>query len=307
MTARRPLRLKWFAIVSLLTLCPLLSGCGTLRLAYAQADTIAGWWLDGYLDFTPAQAPLVRQSLAQWLSWHRARPLGEDVALLDQLARDAAADVTPAQTCRLWAQLQARQMLYLEQLVTGPFGDVLADLGDAQLHHLQARFDESNREWRHKYLRGDADQRQRAAWDRVVDRGALIYGRIDAAQRRFIAERLRASPWDPQRWLTERQRQQRDTIETLQRLPAPGTDRAARLALLRAWATRTVQPADEAARQYREQLVRFQCELAADLHQRTSAEQRRHAAERFQGWAQDLRSAAATPAAATATATATAP
>ena len=150
MTARRPLRLKWFAIVSLLTLCPLLSGCGTLRLAYAQADTIAGWWLDGYLDFTPAQAPLVRQSLAQWLSWHRARPLGEDVALLDQLARDAAADVTPAQTCRLWAQLQARQMLYLEQLVTGPFGDVLADLGDAQLRHLQARFDESNHEWRHK-------------------------------------------------------------------------------------------------------------------------------------------------------------
>lgn len=304
MTARRPLRLKWFAIVSLLTLCPLLSGCGTLRLAYAQADTIAGWWLDGYLDFTPAQAPLVRQSLAQWLSWHRARPLGEDVALLDQLARDAAADVTPAQTCRLWAQLQARQALYLGQLVAGgPFGDVLADLSDAQLRHLQARFDESNREWRDTYLRGDADQRQRAAWDRVVDRAELIYGRIDAAQRRFIAERLRASPWDPQRWLSERQRQQRDTIETLQRLPAPGTDREARQALLRAWAVRTVQPADEAARQYREQLVRFQCELAADLHQRASAEQRRHAVERFQGWAQDLRSAAAaTPSAATATA-----
>lgn len=283
----------------------MLSGCSTLRLAYAQADTIAGWWLDSYLDFTPAQAPQVRQSLAQWLGWHRTRQLGEDVALLDQLARDAAADMSPAQTCRLWTQLQARQVMYLGQFVGGPFGDVLADLGEAQLRHLQARFDESNREWRDTYLRGDADQRQRASRERVIDRAERVYGRLDAAQRRFIAERLRDSPWDPQRWLAERQRQQRDTIETLQRLSGPGADREARQALLRAWAARTVQPADDAARQYREQLVRFQCELAADLHQRASTEQRRHAVERFQGWAQDLRSAA--PAAPPVAATATAP
>lgn len=75
-------------------------------------------------------------------------------------------------------------------------------------------------------------------------------------------------------------------------------DKAQRLGLLRTWVGYTVRPSDDATRQYREQLVRFQCELAADLHNRTTPEQREHAAERLQGWARDLRSAAASMAAA---------
>ena len=75
-------------------------------------------------------------------------------------------------------------------------------------------------------------------------------------------------------------------------------DKAQRTTLLRTWASHSVRPGDEAARNYREQLVRFQCELAADLHNRTTPEQRTHAAERLQDWARDLRSAAAAMAAA---------
>ena len=44
---------------------------------------------------------------------------------------------------------------------------------------------------------------------------------------------------------------------------------------------------------YREQLQRFQCELIAELHNRTDASQRREAATRLQGWARDLRAAGA--------------
>ena len=281
----------------LLSVCALLAACSTLRIGYAQADTIAYWWLDRYLDFNAAQAPQVRQTLAQWQTWHRTRQLPEDIALLEQAAQDAAVDATPAQACRWWKTVQGRQESYLSMLAE-PMAETLGSLDEGQLRHLQTRLDANNREWRDTYLRGDHDQRHRASVERVIDRADTLYGRIDSAQRRFISERLRSAPWDPHRWQQERLRQQQELVTTLHAVAAPGLDKAQRAGLLRTWASATVRPPDEAARQYREQLVRFQCELAADLHNRTTPEQREHAVERLQGWAQDLRSAAGAMAAA---------
>jgi hypothetical protein len=277
--------------VLLLSVCALLAACSTLRIGYSQADTIAYWWLDRYLDFSAAQTPQVRQALTQWQTWHRTRQLPIDTGLLEQAAREAAADATPAQACRWWTTVQGRQETYLHALVE-PLADTLGSLDEGQLRHLQTRLDASNREWRDTYLRGDNDQRHRASAERIIDRADTLYGRIDSAQRRFISERLRSSPWDPHRWLQERQRQQQELATTLRAGALPGLDKAQRLGLLRTWVGYTVRPSDEAARQYREQLVRFQCELAADLHNRTTPEQRVHAVERLQGWARDLRSAA---------------
>jgi len=283
--------------VLVLSVCTLLAACSTLRIGYSQADTIAYWWMDRYLDFSSAQTPQVRQALAQWQLWHRTRQLPEDMALLEQAAQEAAADATATQACRWWKAVQARQETYLLALID-PLADTLGSLDEAQLKHLQTRLDSSNREWRDTYLRGDSDQRHRASVERIIDRADTLYGRIDSAQRRFISERLRSSPWDPHRWLQERQRQQQEMVTTLRATTQPGLDKAQRSALLRTWAGYTVRPSDEAARSYREQLVRFQCELAADLHNRTTPEQRQHAVERLQGWSADLRGAASAMAAA---------
>ncbi|MFM2341980.1 MAG: hypothetical protein RLZZ592_1633, partial [Pseudomonadota bacterium] len=282
---------RWGRIVSLLSVLTLLAACSTLRIGYSQADTLAYWWLDRYLDFHAAQTPQVRQALAQWQTWHRTRQLPEDNALLEQAAQEATADAAPAQACRWWKTVQARQETYLNALVE-PMADALGSLDDTQFRHLQTRLDTSNREWRDTYLRGDNDQRHRASAERLIDRADTLYGRIDSAQRRFISERLRSSPWDPHRWQQERQRQQQEMVATLRAVAQPGLDKAQRVTLLRTWVGYTVRPSDEAARQYREQLVRFQCELAADLHNRTTAEQRQHAVERLQGWSADLRNAA---------------
>ncbi|MDQ5897499.1 MAG: hypothetical protein QG612_1585 [Pseudomonadota bacterium] len=271
-----------------------LSGCSTVGLAYRQADTLAWWWLDRRVDFDAAQAPRVRQALAQWLDWHRRRPLAEDVALLDEIAREAGADTRAERTCRWWQLVHERQGIHLQALAGGMLPDVLATLSDAQLRHLQQALDDDNREWRERFLRGDADQRLRAARERAIERAEQLYGRLDAAQRRFIGERMRGSPWDATRGLAERQRQQRDLLETLQALRAlPAGDHERRVGLLQALAQRLVDTDDPEARQYRDQLRRFQCELAADLHNRTEADQRREAVQRLQGWARDLRAAGA--------------
>ena len=74
----------------LLVLClALLSGCSLLRLTYPQLPTIAYWWLDGYVDFTVAQAPRVQEQLAEWLRWHRSHPVA-------RLCGTAAAGARPS-------------------------------------------------------------------------------------------------------------------------------------------------------------------------------------------------------------------
>jgi hypothetical protein len=286
--------IKWSRLLPVLALTMLLGACSSVGLAYRQADTLAWWWLDRRLDFDDAQAPRVRQALTQWLDWHRRHPLAlaEDVALIEEIAREAGADTRPERLCRWWQQLRERQQLHLQTLAGGAMADVLAGLSEAQLRHLQQALDEDNRDWRERFVRGDADQRQRASRERLIERAETFYGRLDAAQRRLVAERLRASPWDAARWQLERERQQRDLIETLQALRTlQAPEHARRAALLQAWARRTLEPDDPQARQYREQLQRFQCELIAELHNRTDAGQRREAATRLQGWARDLRAA----------------
>ena len=53
------------------------------------------------------------------------------------------------------------------------------------------------------------------------------------AQKRVISAGVAASPFDPEAWLAERLRRQRDTLQTLRRLVAEKADRDQRLAALR--------------------------------------------------------------------------
>ena len=112
---------KWSRLLPVLALTMLLGACSSVGLAYRQADTLAWWWLDRRLDFDDAQAPRVRQALTQWLDWHRRHPLAlaEDVALIEEIAREAGADTRPERLCRWWQQLRERQQLHLQTLAGG--------------------------------------------------------------------------------------------------------------------------------------------------------------------------------------------
>src|SRR5207245_8249679 len=62
-------------IIVLLTLVTGLAACSAIKLGYNTLGEVAYWWLDSYIDFTDAQAPLVRQDLARLHAWHRHEEL----------------------------------------------------------------------------------------------------------------------------------------------------------------------------------------------------------------------------------------
>lgn len=294
------LTLRPLLAATLLTLA--LAGCSTLKLGYGQADWLGYWWLDRYVDFDEGQTPAVRGALAQWLSWHRQAALAEDAALLEQAAAEALRDAGETQACGWIETLERRRDLYLTQAAPA-VAAIGATLTAAQREHLARRFERVNQEWRDEQLPPDPAERARAAVERVIERAEMLYGRLDRAQRDFVAERTRASPWDAQRWLGERQADQREMLALLERLaegersatparPAAAAtppDRA-RSEATRETLLRIVRPSSEAMQRYRSELFRHQCRFAAELHNRTTATQRAQAAETLRGWARDLRS-----------------
>jgi hypothetical protein len=269
----------------------LLGGCSAMRVAYGQGPLLVYWWLDGYLNFTPEQSIKVKAGLADSFAWHRETQLDDYAVWLGSIRQQLAGDVTPAQVCELSEQAQARLQPVVRQLLPLAAG-IAPTLGPEQLAQLRQRYAKTNAELRKEYLQPDRAERQKASIERAVDRFEDVYGRLDTRQRQLVADLVRASPFDAEAWLRDRQARQQDTLATLQRITAGSADSSRSLELLRAWAARLEGPNGPDSAAYRQRLARYNCDFAAQVHNATTPAQRRHAQDKVKGWEDDLRTLA---------------
>ena len=273
-----------------LCLC-LLGGCSAVRVSYNQGETLAWWWLDGYVDFNAAQTPAVKQAVQQWFVWHRRSQLPDYAALLTKAQSEVLQPVTAAQLCR-WADvLRQRVSTGLDQavLLAAP---IVPGLSSEELTHIERQFRKLNEDYRDEYLSGSAERRLDSMVERVVDRGETLYGPLNDEQRRLLAAAMAASPFDAEFWLAERQRRQRDILDTLRRLSASGAatvERAKVLSELQALAART-QPPSAACAPSLQRLTNYNCQVASQLHNTTTQAQRRFARDKLKGYEDDVRS-----------------
>ena len=124
----------------------------------------------------------------------------------------------------------------------------------------------------------------------AVDRAEQLYGSLDEAQLRVIRAGVVASPFNPELWLLERQRRQRDVLQTLRRLQAERADVQQRTAALRGLVERTERSPNAEYRAYQVKLTDYNCALAAQIHNATTPAQRLKAREKLKGWEDDARS-----------------
>lgn len=269
---------------------PLLGGCSSVGLAYGQAGTLGYWWLDRFADFNAEQAPRVRATLQDVLAWHRrSGALAEDITLLDQLAGELTQDISPAQACAWFERLRQRRQLYTAR-ITGPVGDMAATLEPRQLRRIAERQASRNEDWRDDHLQPRPADRLEGDVRRIRERAEMLYGRLDAVQRRAIVERLQDghSPWDAQRWYAGMLADQAALQAALRGVAESGGTPATREALAAVLLRAGAAP-DATTQAWREQLQAYQCAVGADLHRRTTPAQREAAARTLRGWAQDLR------------------
>jgi Family of unknown function (DUF6279) len=271
-----------------------LAGCNALRLGYNNGPLLAWWWIDGYADFSRDQAPQVRAVIERWFDWHRAGQLTEYLPLLQAWQQAAPQAISAEQACRWSNEMRAKLAPASEQaLLLG--AEILPRMVNANWLALEKKYAKNNDEMREEFLQGDKLERQEASVERAVKRFETLYGRLDEPQRRVIREQVAESPFDPEGWLQERVRRQRDTLATLKRLA--GEPRAEqRVAGLRALAGRSERADDPAYRSYQQRLEAYNCNFMAKMHNSTTARQRSKARETLKGWEDDLRALIATPA-----------
>jgi Family of unknown function (DUF6279) len=289
--------LKSRIIGALLAAVVALSGCSTLRLAYNTAPELAYLWLDNLIDFNEEQTQQVRDSLAAWFKWNRTTQLGDYAALLARIQSQMPEPLTPQITCRWWDELGERLKIGYEQAVPVA-SELLLSLSPSQLQHLERRYAKRDAEYRTEYLQASQKERHEAQVKRIVERAESVYGRLDDAQRERIASAVATSPFDAELWLAERKARQRDIVQTFSRLQTDrNAPREARLAaaqdVLRALARRFEHSPRPLYRAYQERLSQYNCALAAQVHDLTTAAQRQAAVARLKSWESDLRALAA--------------
>lgn len=281
-------RVKTSIIGLLLVAAALLGGCSSVRLVYGNGPQLAWWWIDSRVDFSSEQAPRVKQGLGALFDWHRSSQLPAYAALLATAQPQVLEPTSPELVCR-W-QAQVRELLE-PTLQRGLLlaAEQSAGLGEAQFQHLEQRQAKAIEEMRDEFLQPALAERQAKSIERAVDRAERLYGRLAAAQLQVLREGVQASPFDPALWLQERQRRQRELLDTLRRLAAEKADGDRRLAAMRALAAHTEFSPNPVYRSYQQKLTAYNCALAARLHNAAGPAQRQKARETLKAWEDDLR------------------
>jgi hypothetical protein len=270
------------------------TACSTVRLAYNQAPSLAYWWLDGYADFTGAQATQVRQDIDRFMDWHRSSELPGYTAVLQQWQTLAPQEITPAQACSQFNTVRAALQRAGERSLE-PLTRVALSMTEAQQKHLQREQAKSREKFEKEFLRGSPEQRLNRRLDKTADRFETLYGRLSGAQREQLRRDLQVSPFDAEKAMQERQRQQvelRQHIAALQAAypavagftsPGPALDSSRQVM------SRLLQSPTPGYAAYSESVVRHGCEMFARLHNSTTPEQRAHAVRVLKDYETDLR------------------
>jgi hypothetical protein len=284
-------------IALLVAASTLIGACSALRFGYNQADELAYWWLDGYLDFNESQTPRVREALTQWHAWHRRTQLPDYSALLARVRTEVPNPTTPERVCQWWNDARSRIDVSFERVVPAA-AEVISTLTPEQVRHVERRYAKANDEFRADYLQADPADRRRESIRRAVERAESFYGRLDDAQRERVAKWVAESPFDAELWFSERKQRQQEALQILRRLRSEGAanDRSDQAqAALRAYYEHALRSPRPAYLRYSQALTQYNCAWAANLHNAATPTQRAVLVGKLKGWEADLRSLVGDP------------
>ena len=269
-----------------------LQGCNAVKIAYNQAPTLAYFYLDGYVDFNDVQSTQIKNELAQMQVWHRQTQLPAYIDLLQNLQQKMKQDITASQACEVFTDVRQKALALTDY--TEPAALSLAlTLTQEQLAEMQRKFAKGNSSWRKDYLEASTrdvfEKRQKSA----IKRSEMLYGSINDRQRSLISQQIEKSQFKPAQSYAERERRQKDILQTLAKLVASRQDAATLQKDMHSLMQRAVSSPDTAYRSYVETITQEGCASFAELHNTTTAEQRKKAVDVLAGYEQDFKILAA--------------
>ena len=284
--------LRLVRIISLLALGLALQGCSAVKIAYNQAPTLAYLYLDDYVDFNDAQSVQVKAELVKLQAWHRQTQLPVYVDLLQKVQQKIQQDVTAAQACEVFADVRQKAMA-MTDFAEPVTLSLAATVTPKQLDAMQRKFAKGNTTWREDYLESTVKDALQKRQKNAVNRADMLYGSVTDKQRSLIAQQIERSQFKAALSYAERQRRQKDIVQTLTKVMANPQDTPATQQEMRALMARSVSSPDASYKSYQEIITQEACTSFAELHNTTSAAQRKKAVEVLAGYEQDFRILAA--------------
>lgn len=280
---------RWMRLLLILMLLNLLGSCSTARLGYSNADTLAYWWLDGYVDFRSSQKAKVKQDIAQLLSWHRSTQLPQYVQALTQLQTTLAANPSPADIAPLFRQVeQLSQVILLKALpeVT----DFVLSTDASQKAHLAKKFEKNNEEFRDKYIKLEPQKQAKLRFKKIMKQTDDWLGSVSREQEAIIARYLEKHPANYPQWLEESITRQRGVLQLLTQIQTEKPSREVAQAMVQRMILASYGSADQAERQTQAEASRESMqELMASIIRTSTQEQKAHAHQKLQDWIDDCK------------------
>lgn len=265
----------------LVSLALLLPACSAIRLGYANADSLARWWIDQYLDLSPEQDALARERLTRLLVWHRKSQLPDYPTILNQ-AKTLAVGKPSATDGLVLTDAIFRRIRRIADQAIPDAADLLLTMTPAQIERMAAKFAEKNVGYAKeaRLTEGEAGQRE-ARFKRLLERAEYWYGAFSDRQEAAFRQLVDAQPSGAQFWYEERLRRQNELLDLARKIQAEKTSRERAMALLRDYADRFDMPTDPSRRATALALRKESSELAAAIQALTTPAQREHARTRF--------------------------
>lgn len=294
---RHPSSYRAFAAgVLIFLMACVLTGCGAARLGYANGETIAYWWLDGYVDFEREQQPLVKSHLDNWFAWHRKTQLRDYVQVLGGLQKRIQGPVSPADI-KAEADGLKKRVLVMTDKAAPQLADFALLLDAQQLANMEKKFGENDAKYRKEYLRGDIEERQRFRFKKVMKQAQYWFGDFSDAQEAQLRTASDARPLNNEIWFAEKVRRQRELLGILKKVQAEKPNHAAVTALLKSYlATGIEKPASNEQKAFFDASADSTAQLTATIINLATPAQKEHAVKKAQQWIDDFNALAAKPA-----------
>lgn len=265
----------------LISVALLLPACSAIRLGYGNADSLARWWIDQYLDLTPEQDALARERLSRLMAWHRKSQLPDYAIVLGQARTLALGKPTASDGLALTEAIVRRVRRLADQAIPDA-ADLLLTLTPAQIDRMATQFADKNASYAKeaRLAEGEAGQRK-ARLKKLLERAEYWYGSFSDAQETAIRQLVDAQPSGAQFWFEERLRRQAELLELARKVQSEKPRRERIVTLLRDYADRFDIPSDPGRRTMALGLRQASNELAAAIQALTTPAQREHARHKF--------------------------
>lgn len=273
-------------LVSLATL--FLQGCSAVRLGYNNADSLARWWIDQYVDLSPEQDALARERLVRFHAWHRKSQLPDYVVLARQTQQLLAGQPTADEVLALLEGVIRRGRTLAEQ-ATPDIADFLLTLNPAQIERMAAQFAEKNADFAKdiQLAEGETGQRQ-AQLRRVLERTEYWFGDFSDEQKAALRQVIAGLPIGTQFWYDERLRRQREWLELVRLVQRERPPRERIMQLLREYAAQFDLPNESARLLQAQALRRNSAELFLAILGVATPAQKAHAQHKLEDLIEDF-------------------